>query len=70
MIAALCAGLNRVQPPISAKVRPHPKQLLVRPSTAQTLMHGVSMGAVIPLPCLRRRPKASDLGQQEVSVYQ
>lgn len=40
MIAARSASVNRVQPPISFSVRPHPAQRLVIPSTAQTFLQG------------------------------
>ena len=43
MIAARSASENPLQPPISDRVRQHPRQRLVAPSTMQTLTQGVAM---------------------------
>ena len=44
MIAVRSASLNRDQPAISARLRRHPRQTPVKPSTAQTFTQGVAMG--------------------------
>ena len=44
MIAARSSSLKRAQPAISGRVRRHPRQNPLWPSTAQTFTQGVAIG--------------------------
>lgn len=59
MILFRSGSVMRVQVPISFKVRPQPKQLPVSPSTAQTLMHGETIGVFV-----MEVPFESEIGEE------
>lgn len=44
MMAALSASVSFAQPAISGRVRRHPRQKPLAPSTAQTFTQGVTIG--------------------------